>query len=88
MDDQNLNIAAIISLGEIARNGCLIYENFEQKLKVVDLLYKKILTSKETNKLKEKAAATLGYICIHENFLYEGVESKYLIEEKQTTIAY
>jgi len=83
LEDQNLNIAAIISLGEIARNGCLIYENFEQKLKVVDLLYKKILTSKETNKLKEKAAATLGYMCIHENYLFEGAESDYIIEQKK-----
>ncbi len=83
MDDPNLNIAAIISLGEIARNGCLIYENFDKKLEIVEKLNKKILTSKETNKLKEKAAATLGYICIHENFLFEGVESDYLIEGKK-----
>ena len=83
MEDPNLSIAAIISLGEIARNGSMIYENFEKKLQVVELLYKKILTSKETNKVKEKAAATLGFMCIHENFLYEGTESDYVIESKK-----
>ena len=79
-------MAAIISLGEIARNGSLIYENFETKIKLVDSLNHKILTSKETNKVKERAAATLGYMCIHQDLLFDQNSSlakpTYTIESK------
>ena len=81
MEDVNLSQAAIISLGEIARNGQLVFNSQETKLNLVDLLIKKIQTSKVTNKLQEKAAATLGYICIHESennseFVYKIDETK------------
>ena len=67
VDEPNLNAAAIMALGEMARNGRLVYESAAAKLSLVDSLIKKIQTSKETSKLKEKAAATLGYLCIHED---------------------
>jgi len=76
LDDANLTMAAIMSLGEIARNGCLIFENIEAKISLVDKLNRKVLTSKETNKVKEKAVATLGYLCIHDigefTYTFEG----------------
>jgi len=73
-----LSQAAIIAVGEIARNGQLIYDSQEIKLNIVDLLIKKLHTSKETNKLKEKAAASLGFMCIHEPI---SNEFTYKIEE-------
>lgn len=75
MDDANLSIASIIAMGEIARNGSLIFDKRETLLNIVESLNKKILTSKETNKLKEKAAATLGYMCLNEALLLEGLKS-------------
>ena len=66
MSDPSLSMAAIVAIGEMARNGRLLFVSREAKLNTVEVLIKKIQTSKETNKLKEKAAATLGYICIHE----------------------
>ena len=69
LDDPNLSMAAIVSLGEIARNGPVIYKSHESKLEIVDVLNKKILTSKEKNRLKEKAAACLGYMSIHESLI-------------------
>jgi proteasome component ECM29 len=76
LDDSNLSLAAIVSLGEIARNGPLIFKNNESKLEIVDVLNKKILTSKEKNKLKEKAAATLGYLPIHESLILDNNDNK------------
>ena len=52
-------------MGEIARNGSLIFENRNDLLSVIECLQKKLLTSQETTKLKEKVAATLGYMCLH-----------------------
>lgn len=66
MGDANLSMAAIVAIGEMARNGRLVFESREAKMSIIDVLIRKIQTSKETNKLKEKAAATLGYLCIHE----------------------
>jgi len=77
-----LSQAAIIAVGEIARNGQLIYDSQEIKLNIVDLLIKKLHTSKETNKLKEKAAASLGFMCIHEPI---SNEFTYKIEETSKT---
>lgn len=65
LSDANLSQAAIVSLGEIARNGSLIFENRSDLLSVIECLQKKLLTSQETTKLKEKVAATLGYMCLH-----------------------
>ena len=62
-----MNFAAVASLGEIARNGSLLFETQEEKCNLVNTLAKKLQTSKETNKLKEKVAATLGYFCIHDD---------------------
>lgn len=55
-----------MSLGEIARNGSLIYESKESALSVVECMHKLLLTSQVTNKVKEKAASTLGFMCLHE----------------------
>lgn len=83
LDDANLSIASIISLGEISRNGSLIFDKQEQLLELVDILEKKILTSKESNKLKEKAASTLGYMCINEILIQDNSSIKsYVIGEK------
>ena len=82
LEDPSLSQAAIIALGEVARNGQLLFTSIETKLNIVDILIKKIQTSKETNKLKEKTAATLGFMCIHEEeeknseFIYEIDEKK------------
>jgi proteasome component ECM29 len=77
LDDPNLTMAAIMAIGEIARNGHLIFANIEAKISLVDKLNRKVLTSKETNKVKEKAVATLGYLCIHDNG-----DFKYTYEDK------
>ncbi len=71
LQDPYLCVAAILSLGEIARNGQLIFETLNQLTNLVDVLNKKILTTKETNKVKEKAAATLGFLCINENIIMD-----------------
>lgn len=80
INDPNLSTAAIISIGEMARNGQLVFTSKEAKLELVEILIKKIQTSKETNKLKEKAAATLGFICLHEPSDQSEV---YMVETKQ-----
>lgn len=90
MDDPNLSTAAIVAFGEMARNGFIIYDSRESKLNIVSILIKKIQTSKETNKLKERAAATLGYLCLHEeinendDYIYEtkhlNTFSKYVMQ--------
>jgi hypothetical protein len=71
-----LNQAAIASLGEIARNGRLVFDDTQSVLQVVESLHKKILTSQETNKVKEKAAATLGYMCLFEPIVLVEGEKK------------
>lgn len=82
LEDPSLSQAAIIALGEVARNGQLLFTSIETKLNIVDILIKKIQTSKETNKLKEKAAATLGFLCIHEEE-ENNSEFIYKIDEKK-----
>lgn len=76
MGDANLGMAAIVAIGEMARNGQLVFESKEAKMNIIDVLIRKIQTSKETNKLKERAAATLGYLCIHET-AKKGAESEW-----------
>lgn len=66
LTDVNLSIAAVIALGEVGRNGSLIFNNEDELSKIVECLNRKILTSNETNKVKEKAANTLGFMCLHE----------------------
>ena len=82
LEDPSLSQAAIIALGEVARNGQLLFTSIETKLNIVDILIKKIQTSKETNKLKEKTAATLGFMCIHEEE-EKNSEFIYKIDEKK-----
>ena len=65
MNDANLSQASIVSLGEIARNGSLVVEDKSSLMQVVESLHKKLLTSQESTKVKEKVAATLGYMCVH-----------------------
>jgi len=83
LDDPNLATAAILSIGEMARNGPLLFDSREHKLDTVETLIKKIHTSKETNKVKERAAATLGFMCLHEaNQEQLQPETAYCIDEK------
>lgn len=82
LEDPSLSQAAIIALGELARNGQLLFTSIETKLNIVDILIKKIQTSKETNKLKEKAAGSLGFMCIHEEE-EKNSEFIYKIDEKK-----
>lgn len=70
--DSNLNQAAIISLGEISRNGHLIYEDKESIMSVVECLHKLLLTSQVTNKIKERSASTLGFMCLHQVVIMPG----------------
>ncbi|RNA28279.1 proteasome-associated ECM29 -like protein, partial [Brachionus plicatilis] len=81
--EQNLSIAAIVSMGEIARNGSLIFDHGHELLDLVDSLIKKIQTTKETNKLKEKAATSLGFMCLNKYILLNGEEPTFSIEDKK-----
>lgn len=63
MDDNALSYAAIVSFGEIARNGQLLFDN-EKLVKIIEQLQRKILTSNEVTKLKERVALTLSYMCV------------------------
>ena len=65
VDDSGLSLASIVSLGEVIRNGRLVVASVESMVGLVDTLVRKIQTSQEKNKLKERAAATLGYMGIH-----------------------
>jgi proteasome component ECM29 len=84
LDEPNLSVASIIGLGEIARNGPLVFETSEKLTSLVETLTKKILTTKETTKVKEKAATTLGYLCINSNIiLTKGDQvTEYKVDEK------
>ena len=72
-------MAAIVSLGEIARNGSLIFQTGQEILNLVELLIRKIQTTKESNKVKEKAATSLGYMCLNPYILINGEESAYTV---------
>ncbi|CAF0720691.1 unnamed protein product [Brachionus calyciflorus] len=80
ISDLNLNMASIVSLGEIARNGSLIFETRQQLLELVDTLTKKIQTTKETNKLKEKAASTVGFMCLNDIILLNDLNEEFIYE--------
>ena len=63
MNDPQMCYAAICSFGEIGRNGRLIMDD-EVLNKSIEILHHKLLTTNETNKVKEKSAFTFGYICV------------------------
>ncbi len=85
LDDPNLTTAAIVSLGEMARNGPLLFDSREHKLETVETLIKKIHTSKETNKVKERAATTLGFMCLHETSQDKQQEAYYIDQKSYDT---
>jgi proteasome component ECM29 len=68
-DNPNLSMVSIISIGEMSRNGPLVFNNSAELTTIIDKLVSKLRTSKETNKLKEKAAATVGYMCINDHLI-------------------
>jgi proteasome component ECM29 len=89
LDEPNLSMASTMALGEIARNGPLVFESSAKLTELVDVLTKKILTTKETTKGKEKAATTLGYLCINANTLLDGAQvTEYKVDEKTTVSSF
>jgi proteasome component ECM29 len=52
-----------------------VFDKSATLLAIIESLNKKILTSNETNKVKEKAASTLGFMCVNEIIFTEEAES-------------
>ncbi len=62
-----------------------MFETAEKLTSLVEILNKKILTTKETTKVKEKAATTLGYLCINSNIVLDkSAVTEYKVDEKLT----
>lgn len=82
MDDPNLSTASIIAIGEIARSGPIVIDSSQNLFSLIEILYKKIQTTKETTKVKEKAATTLGHLCIHPFIVLSDSDIKYTIKNE------
>uniref|UniRef100_A0A7M4FB64 Ecm29 proteasome adaptor and scaffold n=1 Tax=Crocodylus porosus TaxID=8502 RepID=A0A7M4FB64_CROPO len=90
-----LVVAACTALGEIGRNGPLPIPNEGSgftKLYLVESLLARIPSSKETNKLKERAIQTLGYFPVgdgdflHQKLLLQGLMDS--VEAKQIELQF
>ncbi|XP_031233380.1 proteasome adapter and scaffold protein ECM29 isoform X3 [Mastomys coucha] len=90
-----LAIAACTALGEIGRNGPLPIPSEGPgftKLHLVESLLNRIPSSKETNKMKERAVQTLGYFPVgdgvfpHQKLLLQGLMDS--VEAKQIELQF
>lgn len=90
-----LAIAACTALGEIGRNGPLPIPSEGSgftKLHLVESLLNRIPSSKETNKMKERAIQTLGYFPVgdgdfpHQKLLLQGLMDS--VEAKQIELQF
>uniref|UniRef100_A0A8C2YS99 Ecm29 proteasome adaptor and scaffold n=1 Tax=Chinchilla lanigera TaxID=34839 RepID=A0A8C2YS99_CHILA len=90
-----LAIAACTALGEIGRNGPLPIPSEGAgftKLHLVESLLNRIPSSKETNKMKERAIQTLGYFPVgdgdfpHQKLLLQGLMDS--VEAKQVELQF
>uniref|UniRef100_F7GT21 Ecm29 proteasome adaptor and scaffold n=2 Tax=Macaca TaxID=9539 RepID=F7GT21_MACMU len=90
-----LAIAACTALGEIGRNGPLPIPSEGSgftKLHLVESLLSRIPSSKETNKMKERAIQTLGYFPVgdgdfpHQKLLLQGLMDS--VEAKQIELQF
>uniref|UniRef100_A0A2K5PCI4 Proteasome adapter and scaffold protein ECM29 n=1 Tax=Cebus imitator TaxID=2715852 RepID=A0A2K5PCI4_CEBIM len=90
-----LAIAACTALGEIGRNGLLPIPSEGSgftKLHLVESLLNRIPSSKETNKMKERAIQTLGYFPVgdgdfpHQKLLLQGLMDS--VEAKQIELQF
>ncbi|GAB1288538.1 Proteasome adapter and scaffold protein ECM29 [Apodemus speciosus] len=90
-----LAIAACTALGEIGRNGPLPIPSEGSgftKLRLVESLLNRIPSSKETNKMKERAIQTLGYFPVgdgvfpHQKLLLQGLMDS--VEAKQIELQF
>ncbi|KAM9099029.1 proteasome adapter and scaffold protein ECM29 isoform X1 [Sarcophilus harrisii] len=90
-----LAIAACTALGEIGRNGPLPIPNEGSgftKLHLVESLLNRIPSSKETNKMKERAIQTLGYFPVgdgdfpHQKLILQGLMDS--VEAKQIELQF
>uniref|UniRef100_A0A8C5KUG8 Ecm29 proteasome adaptor and scaffold n=1 Tax=Jaculus jaculus TaxID=51337 RepID=A0A8C5KUG8_JACJA len=90
-----LAIAACTALGEIGRNGPLPIRSDGSgftKLHLVESLLSRIPSSKETNKMKERAIQTLGYFPVgdgdfpHQKLLLQGLMDS--VEAKQIELQF
>ncbi|XP_012878678.1 PREDICTED: proteasome-associated protein ECM29 homolog [Dipodomys ordii] len=90
-----LAIAACTALGEIGRNGPLPIQSEGSgftKLHLVESLLNRIPSSKETNKMKERAIQTLGYFPVgdgdfpHQKLLLQGLMDS--VEAKQIELQF
>ncbi|XP_066037538.1 proteasome adapter and scaffold protein ECM29 isoform X3 [Chamaea fasciata] len=90
-----LVVGACMALGEIGRNGPLPIPNEGTgftKLQLVENLLARIPSSKETNKMKERAIQTLGYLPVgdedfpHQKLLLQGLMDS--VETKQIELQF
>nr|XP_054507569.1 proteasome adapter and scaffold protein ECM29 isoform X5 [Agelaius phoeniceus] len=90
-----LVVGACMALGEIGRNGPLPIPNEGTgftKLQLVENLLARIPSSKETNKMKERAIQTLGYFPVgdedfpHQKLLLQGLMDS--VEAKQIELQF
>uniref|UniRef100_A0A8B9QKQ3 Ecm29 proteasome adaptor and scaffold n=1 Tax=Apteryx owenii TaxID=8824 RepID=A0A8B9QKQ3_APTOW len=90
-----LVVAACMALGEIGRNGPLPIPSEGTgftKLQLVESLLARIPSSKETNKMKERAIQTLGYFPVgdedfpHQKLLLQGLMDS--VEAKQIELQF
>ncbi|XP_062455207.1 proteasome adapter and scaffold protein ECM29 isoform X4 [Rhea pennata] len=90
-----LVVAACTALGEIGRNGPLPLPSEGTgftKLQLVESLLARIPSSKETNKMKERAIQTLGYLPVgdedfpHQKLLLQGLMDS--VEAKQIELQF
>ncbi|XP_037979486.1 proteasome adapter and scaffold protein ECM29 isoform X1 [Motacilla alba alba] len=90
-----LVVGACMALGEIGRNGPLPIPNEGTgftKLQLVENLLARIPSSKETNKMKERAIQTLGYLPVgdedfpHQKLLLQGLMDS--VEAKQIELQF
>uniref|UniRef100_A0A8C4UG18 Ecm29 proteasome adaptor and scaffold n=1 Tax=Falco tinnunculus TaxID=100819 RepID=A0A8C4UG18_FALTI len=92
-----LVVAACTALGEIGRNGPLPIPSEGTgftKLQLVESLLARIPSSKETNKMKERAIQTLGYFPVgdedfpHQKLLLQGLMDSVEVRHYQYIILY
>ncbi|XP_072904697.1 proteasome adapter and scaffold protein ECM29 [Hemitrygon akajei] len=97
LDDASpsLALAACVAVGEIGRNGALPIANEGPgytKLRIVETLLAKLPLSKESNKMKERAVQTLGYLPVgdadfpHQKKLLQGLMGS--VEAKQIELQF
>jgi proteasome component ECM29 len=83
-DDNYLSYSAVVSFGEIARNGDILLP-IDDVNRIIDQLQHKIQTSSETNKLKERAALAMSCICVGDKtFRFNEEIIKRLLNSAQT----